>query len=211
MKWGAGSPDISNEARESRVTIIKDTNNRRLSHITNVDAQQSLSYRITLIVLRKTCFSGIMSEYSVERSYSSTELRIRKDLGSCLKYIHPFGTFALYENYSDAPNPGISLKHGGTIGLPLSDRDAEALVAASHQAPFGMGQQTIVDTTVRQTWELSAADFELKNPAWQGFLDKLICKVATGLGVNTTGQGVSAQLYKMLLYDEGAMFKPHQE
>lgn len=68
-----------------------------------------------------------------------------------------------------------------------------------------------MDTNVRKTWEIFAADFELKNPAWQVFLNKLVCKVAVRLGVNETGQGVSVQLYKLLLYDEGAMFKPHQE
>jgi len=36
-------------------------------------------------------------------------------------------------------------------------------------------------------------------------------KVSAGLGVDASGKGVSAELYKMLLYDNGAMFKPHQE
>lgn len=152
-----------------------------------------------------------ISDVSVESSYTPTEKQIRKDLGLCLKYIQPFGTFAIFETLQEAPNPGIFLRNGGTVGLPLSDRDAEALVAASHQAPFGKGEQTIIDTSVRKTWELSAADFELKNPAWPAFLDRVVSKVAAGLGVNSTGQGVTAQLYKILLYDEGAMFKPHQE
>lgn len=38
-----------------------------------------------------------------------------------------------------------------------------------------------------------------------------MAKVAAGLGVDKTGRGVTAELYKMLLYDEGAMFKAHQE
>jgi hypothetical protein len=34
---------------------------------------------------------------------------------------------------------------------------------------------------------------------------------STGLGIHAAGMGISAELYKMLLYDKGAMFKPHQE
>jgi len=49
------------------------------------------------------------------------------------------------------PNPGLYLNHGGTIGLPLSGRDAQAIIAASHQAPFERGEQTTVDKSVRKT------------------------------------------------------------
>jgi hypothetical protein len=36
-------------------------------------------------------------------------------------------------------------------------------------------------------------------------------KSAMVLVSEACGRGVSAHLYKMLLYDEGAFFKPHQE
>jgi hypothetical protein len=108
-----------------------------------------------------------MSEASEKSNISMSEEDIREGLESCLEHIQPFGTFAVFNTYTDAPNPGIHLMEGGSIGLPLSDRDADALIAASHQAPFGKGEQTIVDTNIRKTWEISAADFELKNPAWQ--------------------------------------------
>jgi hypothetical protein len=89
--------------------------------------------------------------------------------------------------------------------------DAQAIVAASHEAPFGKGEETLVDTSVRGAWEISPGDFEMRNPAWQPFLQGVVTKVSAGLGVDATGNGVSAELYKLLLYDEGALFKPHQE
>ncbi len=82
---------------------------------------------------------------------------------------------------------------------------------ASHAAPFGKGEETIVDTTIRKTWELSPQDFEIMNPAWIPFVETIVAKVSAGLGVDAAGKGVSALLYKMLLYVKGAMFKPHQE
>lgn len=136
---------------------------------------------------------------------------LREDLHECLTNIQSDSSFALFEHLSNPPNPGLCLKNGELIGLPLSNRDAQVIVAASHAAPFGKGEETIVDNSVRKTWELSAGDFEVRNPAWKKFLDEIVVKVSAGLGVDASGKGVSAELYKLLLYDEGAMFKPHQE
>jgi len=134
-----------------------------------------------------------------------------KGLNDCLTNIKAPGSFSLSEPLKNPPNPGLYLKNGGTIGLPLSDRDAQAIVSASHRAPFGKGEQTVVDESVRKTWQLSPDEFELRNPAWVPFLKSIVAKVSAGLGVDTTGEGVIAELYKLLLYDEGALFKAHQE
>jgi hypothetical protein len=144
-------------------------------------------------------------------SEPNDEISLREDLEECLTNLKSPGDFALFEPLSQTPNPGLYLSNGGTIGLPLSDRDADAIIAASHEAPFGKGEQTIVDATVRKTWELSPGEFELRNPAWKPFLETIVAKVSEGLGVDAAGKGVTAQLYKLLLYDEGAMFKAHQE
>ncbi|KAF4631480.1 hypothetical protein G7Y89_g6651 [Cudoniella acicularis] len=73
---------------------------------------------------------------------------IRDGLDECLSKIESSGTFALFVLPDNPPNPGLYLKNGGTIGLPLSDRDAQAIVAASHAAPFGKGEETLVDTSL---------------------------------------------------------------
>jgi hypothetical protein len=150
--------------------------------------------------------SSSESESSYSISYD-----LREELDECLSNVQSDGSFALFEHLSNPPNPGIYLKNGELIGLPLSNRDAQVIVAASHAAPFGKGEETLVDSRVRKTWELSAGDFQIRNPAWEPFLKSIVAKVSAGLGVDATGKGVSAELYKMLLYDEGAMFKPHQE
>jgi hypothetical protein len=131
---------------------------------------------------------------------------------NCLSNVQGAGSFAVFEPLGTPPNPGLYLNGGGgTIGLPLSERDAQAIVAASHEAPFGKGEQTIIDKSVRKTWELSPKDFELRNKAWAPYVESIVSRVSIGLGIEACGRGVSAQLYKMLLYDEGALFKPHQE
>lgn len=65
--------------------------------------------------------------------------------------------FSFSESYADAPNPVLKLSDLGVVGLPLSLRDAEAIKSHAVQAPFGMGEETVVDKTVRDTWEMDAA------------------------------------------------------
>lgn len=141
----------------------------------------------------------------------SNEEELKESLQGCFSAIQSDGSFALFEALSNSPDPRIHLKKGGGIGLPLSDRGAQAIVQASHAAPFGKGEETILDTSVRKTWEVSPNEFELRNPAWQTYVQTIVAKVSCGLGVDATGKGVVAELYKMLLYEEGAMFKPHQD
>ncbi len=53
-----------------------------------------------------------------------------------------------------------------------------------------------------------ADEFEIKNPAWEPFLQEVIEKVSAGLAVDSTGKGVSAELSNLSLYDEGASSMP---
>jgi hypothetical protein len=108
-------------------------------------------------------------------------------------------------------NPAISVAGLGGIGLPLSERDAQLVSSVSHQAPYGKGTDTIIDPAVRETKELNADQFELKNPEWLKALEAVVGRAATELGVSGQAAGVKAVLYKLLLYGKGAMFKEHRE
>jgi hypothetical protein len=84
------------------------------------------------------------------------------------------------------------------------------LIRASRQAPFGKANQTLVDETVRKTWEIDGNKVSFSNKAWHGWLEGVIRTVAEDLGI-AGPNSVRAELYKMLLYEKGAMFKPHKE
>ncbi|KAI0383698.1 hypothetical protein F5Y04DRAFT_249498 [Hypomontagnella monticulosa] len=105
-------------------------------------------------------------------------------------------------------DPEIFIKDIGRIGIPLSEAQAKQLAAKCHQAPYEEGSETIIDRSVRNTWELDPDQFEIKAPNWQKYLDKLLEKVAEVLNVSPP---ISAELYKMLLYEKGAMFKAHTD
>ncbi|KAF2822300.1 hypothetical protein CC86DRAFT_458759 [Ophiobolus disseminans] len=96
----------------------------------------------------------------------------------------------------------------GTVGLPLSLRDAQAIASIAKRSPFGKGVETVIDESVRKTWELDAAEFHCRNPAWNGYLDTLAKQALKGLGVELLS---NVQPYKSLLYGPGAFFKVHRD
>jgi hypothetical protein len=137
---------------------------------------------------------------------------LRADLDRCLSSIRTNDSFTLFETLSHPVNSGLCLKNGGPIGLlPLTERDARVIIAAGRRVPFEKGEQTPVNEQVRIPWQLLDSEFEIKNPAWEPFLQSIVREVCQGLGVCAAGNGVQAKLCKMLLYDPGSAFESHQE
>lgn len=104
--------------------------------------------------------------------------------------------------------PGIVLKNGEDLALPLNAAQASVLRGLAEPAPYGMGTETRLDETVRKCWQIDAAELRWTSPRWQKTLDALTQEVAKELGV--TGK-VSAEAYKLLLYDTGGFFLPHRD
>ena len=68
------------------------------------------------------------------------------------------GNFAFNRTYTNAPNPTIVAGNHGFLGLPLNASQADELKRHCNQAPFGQGERTVVDTSVRDTWEMDASE-----------------------------------------------------
>ena len=64
-------------------------------------------------------------------------------------------------------DPGMEVEGLGTITLPLKPKTAKELVASCQLAPYGKGNQTLVDKNVRNTFELDPKKFCLSD-AWNG-------------------------------------------
>jgi hypothetical protein len=125
--------------------------------------------------------------------------------------VHSAGSFATFGSFENFVLPGIVVDEVGDIRLPLSSHDAQALIRESSRAPFGKGNQTLVDETVRKTWEIDRSKVFFSNHSWHGWLEGVVRTVTKELGVAGGPNSVRAELYKMLLYEKGAMFKPHKE
>ncbi|KAK8214012.1 hypothetical protein IWZ01DRAFT_223056 [Phyllosticta capitalensis] len=138
---------------------------------------------------------------------------LREKLREELDSINSAGTFASFTSLDVDPDfvdPKIEIENVGVINTPLVPEDVPKLTGAAHPSPFGQGDQTIVDPSVRSSWELDANQFRITNPLWPIFMDKLLGMVQLVLGVDPIYK-IKAELYKMLLYGKGAHFKPHQD
>jgi hypothetical protein len=134
----------------------------------------------------------------------------KEDVLETLNNIQSSGSFAASAALDKPPPCDISVPGiDGALRLPLDEAQARELIAKAHQAPYGKGERTLIDKSVRNTWELDASQFTVAGPKWDAWLRDL-CEheIAPKLGV--TGE-IRAELYKMLIYEEGALFKPHTE
>ncbi len=93
------------------------------------------------------------------------------------------------------------------IGLPINSLQVGKVVEKCSRAPFGRGEDTIVDNSVRNTWQLNPSQFSIGNQReWEKELKSLVDRVKTELGCDAT-QDVTCELYKLLLYEPGGFFK----
>jgi hypothetical protein len=86
---------------------------------------------------------------------------VKKDLLNYLDTIASARDFATMKSIQKLPvNPEVQLMDSENqedveIGVPLGLQDALRLINVARQAPFGKGEQTIFDTSFRNTWELN--------------------------------------------------------
>lgn len=104
--------------------------------------------------------------------------------------------------------PRLEVEGVGQIALPLLPMQVTQLVAAAERAPYGRGAETILDTTVRRTWQIAADRVKIGGKHWAGTLEAILAKVAEGLGIT---EPIAAELYKLLVYDEGSFFVSHRD
>ena len=117
-----------------------------------------------------------ISDESDDGSDVSSIGNVNEELWNALSEIETPGSFVHYGSVITNPNPGLSVD-GHVVGLPLGKHDAEYLKSRCTQSPFGKGAATLVDTSVRDSWELDSSQFALNNPQWTGFVKDLVASV----------------------------------
>src|SRR5262249_28048335 len=120
------------------------------------------------------------------------------------------GEAARFESVGQVPAvlPGLEVHGIGSIGVPVAPADAKRIIGKARQAPYGLGEATIVDTEVRRVWQLEPSKFELRNAAWSAAVAGVVDAVKGDLGIRGK---VTAELYKLLVYEKGSFFKPHRD
>jgi predicted 2-oxoglutarate/Fe(II)-dependent dioxygenase YbiX len=104
--------------------------------------------------------------------------------------------------------PALEVAGVGRVALPLLPVQAQQLAAVAEQAPYGRGQETLVDTAVRRTWQIGPDKVTVSGRHWPRTLEAIVERVSQGLGVS---EPIEAEFYKLLLYDTGSFFVSHRD
>jgi 2OG-Fe(II) oxygenase superfamily len=104
--------------------------------------------------------------------------------------------------------PRLEVDGVGPVALPLLPVQAEQLVAVAERAPFGRGEETLIDMQIRRTWQIGADRVQIGGKHWARTLEAILARVADGLGV---AEPIVADLYKLLVYDQGSFFVSHRD
>ena len=94
------------------------------------------------------------------------------------------------------------------MALPLLPIQARELISVADPAPYGRGEQTVVDPAVRRCWQIGPDRVRIRGRHWARTLEMILARIAEGLGVNTP---ITAEFYKLLLYEEGSFFIDHRD
>ena len=62
----------------------------------------------------------------------------------------------------------------GTIAFPLPEFQARQIIANAEQAPYGRGEATLIDTSVRKVWQIAPEKVHLGGEAWAGVLESIL-------------------------------------
>ena len=104
--------------------------------------------------------------------------------------------------------PRLEVDGVGVVALPLLPAQAEQLIAVAERAPYGRGADTLIDAGVRRTWQIGADRVRIAGQHWARTLEAILARVTEGLGVN---EPIAAELYKLLIYDQGSFFVSHRD
>ncbi len=107
------------------------------------------------------------------------------------------------------PMPRITVDSVGALSFPVLQAQIDALIDMAERAPYGKGTETLLDTSVRDCWQIDADKIHIIGGAWSDTFTEIMDLVSKGLGL---GEGdLDAEMYKLLIYEKGGFFAAHRD
>jgi hypothetical protein len=145
-----------------------------------------------------------MTRNPIEVEYNQDLVRLE----ALLSKVKRSGEF-YFAGTIEIPMPSVEIEGVGQLSFPVPEVQVRALIERATRAPYGRGPETIVDESVRKVWQLPAEQVRIGGRSWPEHLAGMLGQVTTGLGC--IGMPVSAELYKLLVYDTGGFFLSHRD
>ncbi|MBV8830235.1 MAG: 2OG-Fe(II) oxygenase [Acidobacteriaceae bacterium] len=109
----------------------------------------------------------------------------------------------------EMPMPKVEVDGAGMLSFPVPKTQIEAIVQRAERAPYGRGKETIFDTSVRWVWQIASSKVRIGGKSWAANFETILSKVTAGLGCDSAD--VSAELYKLLVYDRDGFFLAYRD
>ena len=106
--------------------------------------------------------------------------------------------------------PNIEIQDYGILPLPINKLIFESIKPICLQSPYGLGEETLVDIAVRNSFQLDPQQFVIKNEEFDNQITALIeDKIKPNLGLK--GTTIFGKIYKLLIYQPGGKFAEHRD
>ena len=105
--------------------------------------------------------------------------------------------------------PRVKAGAAGVLSFPIPPAQVQALIAGADRAPYGRGEETVVDRSVRDCWQIAPGELTIGGRTWAETFRDILGRTADGLGCPK--DAVTAALYKLLIYEPGGFFAPHRD
>jgi len=109
----------------------------------------------------------------------------------------------------EMPMPKVEVAEVGVLSFPIPEEQVKRIISKAVRAPYGRGEATILDTSVRKVWQISPDKIKISGKSWEENFHRILGGVTEGLGCGKAA--VAAELYKLLVYDEGGFFVAHRD
>jgi 2OG-Fe(II) oxygenase superfamily len=129
-------------------------------------------------------------------------------INDVLKQIEAPGTFATRLR-APADDLEVEVTGVGPLSFPITPQLAQKLRGVARPSHFGLRERTLHDPGVRNSWEIAGRRVKIAR-RWKPALATYLRTLQTALGFPDECE-LKAVLDKLLLYDEGQFFKPHQD
>ncbi len=103
--------------------------------------------------------------------------------------------------------PRVDVDDFGQITAPLTAARLRELLQLAIPAPYGKGEETLLDPDVRDTWQIPGS---LVTVDWDGRLPMVLDEARTALGL-PPGCTLRAEYQSLLIYEKGQFFLTHQD
>ena len=133
----------------------------------------------------------------------------RERLARLLDDSEPTGSFSA-QLLAPAHFLRLDVTGAGPVSLPVRAPQAKKLIAVARPAMFGRGEETLTDTKVRDTWEITPDQIRLGGPGWTTLMESALEHFRDELGLPPTTR-LRAEPHSMLVYGKGQFFLPHQD